>query len=335
LIDKPNGKGVSVLGLGGTISMVGDQGVAPKLTADDLVRSVPQLADGPPVQARNLMTVPGANLTFEALDEVAEAVRGELSDGSTGVVVIQGTDTIEETAFALDILLADLENPIVVTGAMRNPTLASADGPGNIFTAVHSAHSPELRGLGVTVLMNDTIHAAVRVQKGHTSRLDAFTSQPHGPLGWFQEGSPVIVDRGRTKFEIGGSRSEPPPRVPILTVTMSPDLDTWDSVIRSGIDALIVEAMGVGHVPASLAPMLVEAARAIPVVLASRTRRGGVHRHTYEFVGSERYLLDGGLVSAGWLDPLKARVLTVLALRGGADDLAEVFAPVHQPTANS
>lgn len=321
-------KGVSVLGLGGTISMVGEDGVAPKLTADELVRSIGQLAGGPPVAARSLMTVPGANLTFDDLDDVADAVRGELADGSSGVVIVQGTDTIEETAFSLDVLLADIDSPVVVTGAMRNPTLPGPDGPGNIFAAVHSAASVDLNGLGVTVVMNDTIHAAARVQKGHTSRLDAFTSQPLGPLGWFQEGSPVIVDRSRTRFDVSHGQSQELPRVPLLTVTLSPDIASWEAVVTSGVDALVIEAMGVGHVPASLAPLLLETAGSVPVVLASRTRHGSVHRQTYDFVGSERYLLDAGLVSAGWLDPIKARVLTVLALRSGATDLAEAFRPV-------
>ena len=216
---------VAVLTLGGTISMTGDAGVTPTLGAEELLEAVPQLRDGPPLVARSLMQMPGANLTFAHLDEVASSIRQEFADGVEGVVVVQGTATIEETAFALEVLLSDLETPVVVTGAMRNPTLAGADGPANLFAAVRSAGSGRLNGLGVTVVMNDKIHSASRVQKRHASWTDAFSSFPHGPLGWFQEGQPLILDRTRIGFE------PPKPvrgavRVPMLTATMDPDLSS-------------------------------------------------------------------------------------------------------------
>lgn len=319
---------IAVLTLGGTISMTGDAGVQPTLDAEQLLEAVPALREGPPVSARSLMRKPGANLTFDDLDEVADAVRAELDGGAGGAVVVQGTDTIEETAFALDVLLADVDRPVIVTGAMRNPTLPGADGPANLYAAVTTAAAPTMHDVGVTVLMNDTIHAASRVQKRHASRTDAFRSDPHGPLGWFQEGAPVIVDRTRVRFRRPGP-SAGSVRVPLLAVTMDPDLEVWDAVLASRPDAIVVEAFGVGHVPETLAGRLIESASAFPVVLTSRTRGGAVHRSTYGFPGSERHLLEGGLVSGGWLDPIKARVLAVLALRGGAEDLTEVFAPVQ------
>jgi L-asparaginase len=318
---------VAVFTLGGTISMTGSGGVTPTLGAEELLAAVPSLRDGPPVTGRSLMRKPGADITFEDLEQVAAATRDAVDGGAAGVVVVQGTDTIEETAFALDLLLADLDVPVVVTGAMRNPTLPGADGPANIHAAVHCASSLDLRGLGVTVVMNDTIHAAARVQKRHASLTSAFRSDPHGPLGWFQEDRPVIVDRTRVRFDL-----PPPPGrpvvVPLLTVTLEPSPALLDAVLAIRPDALVIEGFGVGHVPAVLAEHLVEAAQSVPVVLASRTRGGSVHRHTYGFVGSERYLLDGGLVSAGWLDPIKARILAIVALRNGANDLDRVFGPV-------
>ncbi len=318
---------VAVFTLGGTISMTGSDGVTPTLGAEELLAAVPSLRDGPPVTGRSLMRKPGANITFEDLEQVAAASREAVDEGSAGMVIIQGTDTIEETAFALDLLLSDLDVPVVVTGAMRNPTLPGADGPANIHAAVHCAASAEMRGLGVTVVMNDTIHAAVRIQKRHASLTSAFQSDPHGPLGWFQEDRPVIVDRTRVRFDV-----PPPPgrpvAVPLLTVTLDPSPALLEAVLATDPDALVVEAFGVGHAPAVLAEQLVQAAQSIPVVLASRTRGGSVHRRTYGFVGSERYLLDGGLISAGWLDSIKARILTVVALRNGASDLARAFSSV-------
>jgi L-asparaginase len=318
---------VAVLTLGGTISMTGSGGVTPTLGADELLAAVPSLRDGPPVTGRSLMRKPGADLTFEDLELVASAAREALQHGARGVVVVQGTDTIEETAFALDLMLGDVDAPVVVTGAMRNPTLPGADGPANIHAAVHCAASTELHGLGVTVAMSDTIHAAARVQKRHASLTSAFQSFPHGPVGWFQEDRPVIVDRTRVRFEL-----PPPPgkpvAVPLFTVTLDPSPAILDAVLGTGPDALVVEAFGVGHVPSALADILVDVARSSPVVLATRTRGGSVHRRTYGFVGSERYLLEGGLISAGWLDPIKARILAAVALRNGSTDLAAVFAPV-------
>jgi L-asparaginase len=115
----------------------------------------------------------------------------------------------------------------------------------------------------------------------------------------------------------------------MLTATMDPDVESWRAVIESGIDGLVVEAMGVGHVPEVVTPLLETVAAEIPVVLATRTRGGSVHERTYGFVGSEQHLLAMGLISAGWLDPIKARILTALTLRGSTPDVRLAFAPVN------
>lgn len=319
---------ISVLTLGGTISMTGDSGVSPTLGVDQLLAAVPQLIGGPKVTGRSLIQIPGANITFDHLDMVAAAVRSELAAGSRGVVIVQGTDTIEETSFGLDLLLSDVDAPVVVTGAMRNPTLAGHDGPANIFAAVHAADSESMQGLGVTVVMNDTVHAACRVQKRHASKTNAFESTPHGALGWFQEGKPVIVDTSRAVFRIPtGERRDV--RVPLIPVTLDTDLATWEAVIESRINGLVVAGFGVGHVPEKLAELLIETATRIPVVLATRTAGGSVHTATYGFAGSEQHLLEGGLISAGWLDPIKARILTSFVLRNGSQDVGPAFLPAR------
>lgn len=138
----------------------------------------------------------------------------------------------------------------------------------------------------------------------------------------------MVIDRTRCRFaRIDPVRSSA--RVPVLAATMEPDVETWRAVVGAGIDGLVVEGMGVGHVPQLLAPILVDAAASFPVVLATRTGGGSVHERTYGFVGSEQYLIDNGLISAGWLDPLKARVLTALELRSESPDVASAFQPVQ------
>jgi L-asparaginase len=158
---------LAVFGLGGTIAMTQapDGGVSPALSAADLLAAVPGLSGiEAGLRTADFRRKPGASLSFTDLFELADAINDALRDGSTGVVVTQGTDTIEEVAYVLDLLL-DTDAPVVVTGAMRNPTMAGPDGPANILAAIRVAISPGARGMGCLVVLGDQIHAARWVQK--------------------------------------------------------------------------------------------------------------------------------------------------------------------------
>jgi len=311
---------LAVFGLGGTIAMTQapDGGVSPALSAADLLGAVPGLSG---VEAE-LRTVdfrrkPGASLSFTDLFELADAISDAFRNGCTGVVVTQGTDTIEEVAYALDLLLP-ADAPVVVTGAMRNPTMAGADGPANILAAARVAVSRSARGLGCLVVLNDQIHAARWVQKTHTASTAAFASPGHGPLGDVFEGRVHISIALRHRSPAIRPDPAKSVRTVIATVALGDD-GTLVEAMAEHVDGLVIAALGVGHVPAGAVPALGRLTERIPVVLASRTGAGPVHDRTYSFPGSERDLLTRGLISAGYLDPLKARILLQLLIASGAD----------------
>lgn len=183
---------VEIISLGGTIAMAkaaDGGGVIPTLNVEDLIAAVPSLNRVARIGARNLANVPSAEIDLPMLFKLRDMIMRFASEGADGVVVTQGTDTIEETSFVLDLLLG-LDIPVVVTGAMRHPAMAGADGPANLLAAVQCAANPACRGQGVLVVMNDEIHAARYVQKRHTSSTMAFWSA--APLGHVSEGTPVI-----------------------------------------------------------------------------------------------------------------------------------------------
>jgi L-asparaginase len=312
---------VAVFGLGGTIAMTQAPhgGVSPALSASDLLAAVPGLSD---VQAelrvRDFRNKPGASLDFSDLYELAAAVNEVLHAGCVGAVITQGTDTIEEVAYVLDLLLP-ADAPVVVTGAMRNPTMAGADGPANILAAIRVAASPGARGLGCLVAVNDQVHAARWVQKAHTGSPAAFVSPDHGPLGHVIEGQVLIPVRLRRRSPALSPVPRRSAQVGLATIALGDD-GTLIEAIAEHVDGLVVAAFGAGHVPAAVAPVLGKLAEHIPVVLASRTGAGPVHRNTYSFPGSERDLLARGLISAGYLNPLKARILLYLLIASGAGD---------------
>jgi len=311
---------VAVFGLGGTIAMTRapDGGVVPALSASELLAAVPGLNDaGTGIRAVDFRQKPGASLSFGDLFALVAAINDALAGGCAGAVVTQGTDTIEEVAYALDLMLST-DAPVVVTGAMRNPTVAGADGPANILAAVRVAASPQARGLGCLVTMNDQIHAARWVQKTHTGSTAAFASPGHGPLGEVVEGHvriPVGLRHRSPALHPDPAREV---RVGVATVVLGDDGSLIET-IGAHIDGLVVAAFGVGHAPAGVVPILAGLAERIPVVLASRIGAGPVHDSTYGFPGSERDLLARGLISAGYLDPLKARILLHLLVASGAD----------------
>ena len=311
---------VAVFTLGGTIAMqaTSGEGVAPALSASDLLAAVPGLGDaGLELTIQDVVNKPGASLSFCDLFGLADAISTALGDGFAGVVVIQGTDTIEETAYLLDLLVAS-DAPVVVTGAMRNPSLAGPDGPANILAAIRVAASGCARGLGCVVVMNDQVHAARWVAKAHTASPAAFVSPGFGPLGHIAEGRVDIPVRLRDRSPRLGPVPRLPVRVGLVTIALGDD-DVLIDALADHADGLVVAGFGAGHVPAGTVASLARLAARMPVVLTSRTGAGPVHHRTYGFPGSETDLLARGLISAGYLAPLKARVLLHLLIATGAD----------------
>jgi L-asparaginase len=312
---------VLVIGLGGTIAMTTAEtgGVTPTLSARQLVDAVAGLADLPvDLETLSFRAKPGASLTIEDLVELIGVIRKAFGSGVAGVVVTQGTDTIEETAYALDLLHSGPQ-PVVVTGAMRNPTMAGADGPANLLAAVIVAASPAARELGCVVVMADEVHAARRVRKTHATSVSTFVSPNGGPLGYIAEGQVCILNQLPDRYTLpdpGHLTSEP--RVALYTATLDDDGRILSAVAELA-DALVIAGFGVGHVPERWVPILADAARRMPVALTSRTGSGPSLLGTYGFPGSERDLISRGLISAGHLDPYKTRILLRLALAAGAD----------------
>ena len=305
--------------MGGTIAMSarGEAGVTPGLDARDLLAAVPGMEAVVEVAPVAFRRAPSVDLSFSDVAELADAVRRAFAEGAQGAVVTQGTDTLEESAFLLDLLL-EPGRPVVVTGAMRNPTLPGADGPANLASALRTAAAPEAAGAGVLVVMNDEIHAARHVRKTHAHRPSAFASPAAGPVGWIVEDRarlalkptrvlPVLPWRGETPF------------VPVLTFGFGSGPREVEMLAAARPEGVVIAAAGAGHVPSSaVAPLEALAAR-VPVVFASRTGAGETGRSTYGYPGSETDLLQRGLIGAGGLDPLKARILLALLLADGAD----------------
>lgn len=315
---------VTVFSLGGTIASTNTGGggaaggVTPRLGARDLVEAVPQLQEVARLETVAFRQTASGDLTLADLVALAAEITGRFDAGVGGVVVTQGTDTIEETSFALD-LLVPRARPVIVTGAMRNPTLAGPDGPANLLAAVQVAAAPEATGLGTLVVLNDEIHAARFVRKTHTASPATFRSPAAGPLGWVVEGHPRIVLRVPVLEGIPDGVPEDVPPVALLTSVLGDDSRLIAQVEGLGYAGLVLEAFGGGHVPAHVVPALADLASRLPVVLASRTGSGEVLRETYGFPGSERDLLTRGVIPAGFLDGRKARILLSLLLAAGTD----------------
>lgn len=301
---------VAVASLGGTITMTGSGAVSPTLGAKDLVEG---LEVG---EIATLATIPGASLTFATLLEALDWADEQVSRGARGVVIIQGTDTLEETAYFFDCLWSH-DEPVVVTGAMRHPGLPGADGPANLAAAVSVAAAQNSRGRGALLVLNDEIHAARWVRKTHSSLLNAFESFP-GPLGLVIEGAPQYFHPAHRLPAL--PRPQDVPTVPLLEATLDDDGSLLDWLNVGGV---VVAATGAGHVSAAMAEAI--SRTRFPVVVATRTGAGTTFRNTYGFTGSESDLIKRGAVMAGWLCPRKARVLLRLAL-GSQSPIEDVFA---------
>ncbi|MDS1272430.1 asparaginase [Lipingzhangella sp. LS1_29] len=325
--DRPR---VVVYGLGGTIAMAetGAGGVVPALSASQLLQAVPGLSEtGIDIDVEDYRRMPGASLDLTDITALAAHINKRLASGTVdGIVVTQGTDTIEETSYLLDVLNT-APQPIVITGAMRNPTLAGADGPANLLAAIQTAAHPSARQLGALVVLADEIHAASRVRKTHTTSGSAFQSPNGGPLGYLVEGIPRVHNQPTHRYALQRTAPVTHPRVALVTMCLGDDGVLLDGLAERS-DGVVIAAFGVGHVPQRLLPMLDDLAGRVPAILASRAGAGSGLATTYAFPGSEQDLLHRGWIRAGFLDPLKARVLlwTLLATGHDHSEITEAFA---------
>jgi L-asparaginase len=231
--------------------------------------------------------------------------------------VTHGTDTIEETAYALA-LMVDADVPVALTGAMRLAHEPGADGPANLMAALRVATTPEAAPLGPVVVMHDEIHAARWVTKLHTSKVAAFCSFGFGPVGQIAEGRVRLQATG-PGHDYLGLPDRLDQRVELVWVAAGADGLLVDAAAAAA-DGLVVAGTGGGHVPPAMAESLRQVVRrGLPTVLASRCVGGPVLEETYGGVGSETYLIEAGLRPAGLLSPLKVRLRLLTALALGMD----------------
>jgi L-asparaginase len=272
------------------------------------------------------MQVPSPEITPGDILRLHDACRAAVAGGARGIVVTQGTDTLEESAFVLDVLWDDAA-PVVFTGAMRNPSLPGSDGPANLRAAIDTALAAEARGCGVLLVFNDEIHAARFVRKIHTSSPAAFASPAHGPIGRLAERRAVMSLRPRARAHLTLSADAPVPEVALLKMGMGDDGRLLAAVGELDYRGLVIEAFGGGHMRASSVATLQRLVEQMPVVLTSRAGSGDVLTSTYGFPGSESDLLAMGLIHGGAYDGLKARLLLALCLSAGQgrDAIARTF----------
>ena len=322
---------VAVLFTGGTISMRHDPdagGAVPVLDGAAILARTPGLEQIASVEAIDWGLVPASHLGFGQVLDLTRAVQAALDRPDVdGAVVVQGTDTIEETAFALDLLVRG-RKPVVFTGAMRNAEEDGYDGPSNIRDAVRCAASDELRDQGTVVVMAGSVLPADDATKTHTDAYAAFEALNEGPLGSISAGR-LIVRRRRTRRRqlatVPEAAAEP---IVLLTAVIGMDARLVDLARDAGARGFVIPATGAGNTD----PGLLDACRRaiaddIPVVLTTRAPAGRV-RPAYGFPGGGASWERAGAIFAGYLGGPKARVALALGLGAGLDraGLAELFA---------
>lgn len=309
---------IAIFFTGGTISMSIDPrmgGAAPALSGEEIVARVEGLSDVADFDIINFARLPGPHVTPAIMLELAQQVAARLQDEAvSGVVITHGTDTLEETAYFLDLVLSS-DKPVVFVGAMRNSSELSWDGPANLKAAVRAAADEQLHGLGVVIAMSEKIIAANEVTKTHTESVDTFQSRDFGPLGIIDKDRVILARRPTEREYIATTTIEE--RVETIKMVSGGDGKFIDFAVAQGARGLVLEGFGRGNLPPAYLPAVERAAQTgIPIVLTSRCPRGRV-LDTYAYEGAGKTLTNRGVILGGMLPSHKARIKLLLALGAG------------------
>lgn len=310
---------VTVLATGGTIAGTGATSTttvgytAATVGVQQLINAVPELAKIANVKGEQVFQIASESMTNEHWLTLGKRVNALLAQNDVdGIVITHGTDTMEETAYFLDLVVKS-RKPVVLVGAMRPSTALSADGPINLYNAVSIAGSQEAVGKGVIIALNDQIHAARDVSKTNTSTPDSFKTTELGLLGYIQGGKPFFYRTSTRKhtadseFDIAGLTALP--QVDIVYGYANMNTVALDAFIAAGAKGIIHAGVGDGSIAARVKPGLVAARKKGAIIVrASRVGQGILARN------GEANDDELDFVAADTLSPQKARILLMLAL---------------------
>lgn len=321
-------KNILIIGTGGTIAGKGKKGEtaaydSAQIQVDDLVAEIPELAELSNLDSVELFSVDSCDVSFDKLLKLAKYINEKANDDKIdGFVVTHGTDTLEETAYFLN-LTVKTKKPVVITGAMRPSTAISADGPFNLYQAVALATKDEAAGKGVMVVFSDSIFGARDISKVNTFRTDAFNQRDFGCIGYMRDDKAYFFNEStklhtyKSEFDI--QNIEKLPRVDIVTFCLDAETDILDYHAEHS-EGIILGGAGCGGSKTEWNDKIAEIlASGKPVVRSSRVGNGLV---TY---GKDKIAEKG--IFAGSLSPQKARILLSLALTKTKDlnKLQEIF----------
>ncbi|OVE83367.1 asparaginase [Natronolimnobius baerhuensis] len=303
---------VRVLSTGGTIaSTAGPNGATPGKSGTELVDAVPELEDSATVDVESVCDELSFHLSMANVRSMLEGVEQAAADGVDGVVVTHGTDTMEESAYFLDLVLEE-SVPVVFTGAQRPADAPGADGPANLLAAVQTAADERFES-GVYVAFADQIHAARWVTKARSSRPDAYASPDSGPVAELTVDG-LALTREPTSESVSLPAVEPTARVEVHTTGVGVDSRALERAREDGVDGIVLAASGIGNTTPEIGDAVGDLVDSgLPVVVATRCFEGGVAAR-YGGPGGGQTLRDHGAIPAGNLPPWKARIKLMLVL---------------------
>jgi len=319
---------VVVLATGGTIASMYDPAsgaLRPALSGDEIVQAVPGLGELARVRVEQVANVGSRDMTPAIWMALSRRANEVLRDPDVaGVIVTHGTDTLEETAYFLDLTVTS-PKPVIMVGAQRAPVYFDTDGPRNLLDAVRVILSPESAGMGTLVVMNGRIEAAREVTKTSTVAVETFQTGEFGSLG--------VSDFGAVRFYRAPLRRQTLPlpeevtlpRVEIVPMYAGADGRVIEALLERGeMDGLVIAGLGLAHVPeAAMGAVRTVREAGIPVVLSTRVHTGRI----VPLYQNNVDLLEMGAVEADNLSPQKARVLLMVAMTRtrDAEALREIF----------
>lgn len=311
-------KKIAVIFNGGTISMRVDERIKaaiPSLTGEEIMAMVAGIENYAEIESYTFSSMPSPHMTFKTILELSNFVK-ELVDRSDidGIVITHGTDTLEETAYFLDLTI-DTSKPIVITGAMRSSSELGYDGPFNLATSICTAIADDSIGRGVLVCFNGELNSASEVTKANSMALNAFRTPNFGPIG-IVDNNKVIFYRNTinpSKYKVDKIDKE----VALIKCAMDMDSTFIDFIIERGYAGIVIEALGRGNVPPKMVDGIKRAIdNNIPVIIVSRCFEGRVHE-SYGYEGGGKMLLDLGIIFGDTLPGQKARVKLLLSINSG------------------